>query len=95
MHIITVVMEAVSGREAMLEEALRKHSAASQTEDGCIRFDVARGNERANCFFLFEAYKDKAAFDAHTQSAHFANFREVSKDLVALRTIEHWTSVTD
>ena len=53
------------------EAILRELRDASRKEEGVITFDVARSQEKPNVFALWEAYKDRAALDAHVASEHF------------------------
>jgi quinol monooxygenase YgiN len=42
---------------------------------------VARsGGIDTNRIWLYEVYKDEAAFQAHTQAPHFIKFRDTTKD---------------
>ena len=48
-------------------------------EPGCLVFDVCVDPARDDFILLYEVYADRAAFDAHLQSAHFGDFdREVA-----------------
>ncbi|HLZ09446.1 MAG TPA: putative quinol monooxygenase [Chloroflexota bacterium] len=51
-------------------------------ETGCLRFDVIRDEADPSRIYLYEVYADKAAFEAHGQTAHIARFRETIKDMV-------------
>jgi (4S)-4-hydroxy-5-phosphonooxypentane-2,3-dione isomerase len=62
---------------------------ASVTEDaphsvrdkaGCLRFDVIQDANDTNRIWLYEVYKDEAAFQAHTQAPHFLKFRDTTRD---------------
>ncbi|MDP9104568.1 MAG: antibiotic biosynthesis monooxygenase [Candidatus Eremiobacteraeota bacterium] len=54
------------------EKFLRELAAASRSEDGCLGYEVVRGNEPdRGTFVLFEKYRNQAALDAHMQSEHF------------------------
>jgi quinol monooxygenase YgiN len=47
-------------------EALAEHGrAAVPTEPGTLRFDVIEQRNDAHCVFLYEAYADTDAFQAH------------------------------
>lgn len=63
----TFAPEDADKAEAMLRE-LRE---ASRKEEGVVSFEVARSKDKPNVFALWEAYRDKAAFDAHFASDHF------------------------
>lgn len=52
-------------REAFVN-AINEHAAKSVREEpGTIRFDVAVDTTNATNVYLYEAYEDRAAFDAH------------------------------
>lgn len=63
----TFAPEDANKAEAMLRE-LRD---ASREEEGVIAFEVARGQENANVFALWEEYRDRSALDAHIATEHF------------------------
>jgi quinol monooxygenase YgiN len=43
---------------------------------GCLRFDVLHDEEDENHFLFYEVYQDEAAYEAHTQTLHFARWVE-------------------
>ena len=45
-----------------------------QSEAGCHVFDVCIDPARTDFVLLYEAYRDRAAFDAHLRSSHFIGF---------------------
>jgi len=60
--------------------ALLKHYRdASRKEDGNLRFDVLQEVARPNRFAIVEAWRDKAALDAHAQNAGTQQFRDKLK----------------
>ncbi len=40
-------------------------------EPGCFRFDINQDLENQNRFYLYEVYRDAAAFEAHRETPHF------------------------
>jgi quinol monooxygenase YgiN len=54
-------------------------------EAGCLRFDVllSAGNE----IFLYEIYRDEAAFADHLASAHFKSFDAGTRDLIVSKQV--------
>lgn len=48
---------------------------ARQNEPGTIRFDVIADESDPNRLHYYEAYVDKAAFDAHAKGESIATFR--------------------
>jgi (4S)-4-hydroxy-5-phosphonooxypentane-2,3-dione isomerase len=53
------------------EAILRELRDASRKEEGVVAFEVARSREKPNVFALWEAYRDRAALDAHLATEHF------------------------
>lgn len=94
MHIITVNFEAKAGQEEQFLARVLEQAGDSLTrEDGCLQFDVCVTAEAPERFFLYEVYRDEAAFDAHLKSAHFKDFSAATKDWVAQKSVSVWTRV--
>lgn len=70
-----------------------EHSVAD--EPGCRQFDANIPEEAPNAVVLYEVYEDKAAFEAHLQTPHYAKFAEgvgrmgVTKTRVRLFSRQH------
>ena len=62
-------------KEDYLKAVLENAQGAVKDEPGCVRFDVIQDGGDANRIWVYEVYKDEAAFHAHTQSPHFAKTR--------------------
>ena len=60
---------------------LKDYRNASAKEDGNLRTDALQEIDRPNRFVVVEAWRDKAAFDAHGQNAGTAQFREKLKSI--------------
>jgi quinol monooxygenase YgiN len=58
---------------------------SERDEPGCLRFDVMRDRDDANRFYLYEVYRDEAAFEAHRQTPHFKHYFEKSQPWLAAR----------
>lgn len=61
--------------------------ASCRDEPGCRRFDVLEPDGEANRILLYEIYDDKAAFDAHLKTRHFAIFDAASSGMVTDKTV--------
>jgi quinol monooxygenase YgiN len=63
------------GRKAELMEFLRWDAEATRSEEpGTLRFDVWEAPDEPNAVYLYEAFADQAAFEAHEASASFKKF---------------------
>ena len=60
---------------------------SAKAEPGCRRFDVIEPEGEADAVFLYEIYRDRAAFDAHTKSEHYARFDAASGGLVLSKSV--------
>ena len=60
--------------------------ASCRDEPGCRRFDVVEPEADADRLLLYEIYSDRAAFEAHLRTPHFAAFDAESADLVATKS---------
>ena len=69
-----------------VEEFLRATEAnhvGTRGEEGNLRFDVCRATDDPTRFFLYEVYRDEAAFHEHHQSAHYLQWKETVADWMA------------
>lgn len=55
-------------------EAAIALTAASQSEEGCIAYDVFESATRGEIFMICETWADEAALEAHSASAHFLEY---------------------
>ena len=79
-------------REAFLESMLDDAIGSVRDEPGCLRFDVIQDSSDPNCIYLYEVYRDEAAFQSHTEAPHFVRWRETVQRLVrraARRDVRH------
>ncbi|MER9235278.1 antibiotic biosynthesis monooxygenase [Mesorhizobium sp. M0622] len=87
---ITVAFELVEGAFPEFHRLVSENAALSvELEPDCFRFDVLTREHAAEttCVFLYEIYKDRAAFDLHLASEHFRQFDQRSRDLVISKTV--------
>jgi autoinducer 2-degrading protein len=69
--------------------------ASVKDEPGCRRFDVLANPKDANRVLLYEIYDDRAAFDAHRKTPHFAAFDRDSAPLVADKAVTEYELVCE
>ena len=67
--------------------------ASCREEPGCRRFDVLEPAAEADRIVLYEIYDNRAAFDAHIKTRHFACFNEESASLVADKKVMEFSLV--
>ena len=81
MYIIHAPIQIKPGHaDEFIEAILLDAKASVKNEPGCVRFDVLRDEEDPNRIYLYEVYKDKAAFEYHTTTPHIKKWQETVKD---------------
>ena len=91
---ITVAFELLEGAFPEFHRLVAENAALSvKLEPDCLRFDVLTPTDAAGSthVFLYEIYKDRAAFDLHLASDHFRHFDQRSRDLVISKTVVAYT----
>jgi quinol monooxygenase YgiN len=58
-----------------------------ESEPGCRQFDVCTDPARPNDVFLYERYRDRAAFDEHLASEHFRAFDAAVRGMVTSKSV--------
>lgn len=69
-------------------------TASVRTEPGCSRFDVLEPPGESDRVLLYEIYDDRAAFDAHVKTPHFASFNTASAPYVRDKTVTEYALVS-
>ena len=81
MYVIIAPIQIKPGFKDQFIAAVTEDAQGSvRDEPGCLRFDVIQDAIDVNRIWLYEVYKDEAAFQAHTQAPHFLKFRDTIKD---------------
>jgi (4S)-4-hydroxy-5-phosphonooxypentane-2,3-dione isomerase len=80
------------GSKPVFRDLINENARAScRDEPGCRRFDVLESPSEADRIVLYEIYDDRAAFQAHMETGHFARFNEASAALVADKKVTELT----
>jgi autoinducer 2-degrading protein len=94
--VIVVDFKVKPGQMAEFRQLIDDNARASvRDEPGCSRFDVCASREDAERILLYEIYDDRAAFDAHLKTRHFAVFNEASAPLVADKIVAEYDLVCE
>ena len=81
MYVIIAPIQIKAGFKEQFIAAVTEDARSSvANEPGCLRFDVIQDANDANRIWLYEVYKDEAAFQAHLQSPHLRTFRDTTQD---------------
>ncbi len=91
MYVVTVTFTIdPAQRNAFLPLMLENARISRDDEPGCRHFDVCTDDAKPNTVFLYELYDDRAAFDAHLDSAHFKSFAAAVQPMLRGRVIDTW-----
>ena len=84
MHVLLVTIQIQpEHREAFIQSMLDDARGSVLNEPGCLRFDVLQDSQDPNKIYLYEAYRDEAAFQAHGQTPHLARWRKASEEVLS------------
>ena len=79
---------AKDGKANELQEAMYALIEPTRKEAGCIRYELNQSLDNPNIFTMIERFKDKDAFESHSNQPHLENFKENAiKDLVKSMSI--------
>lgn len=70
------------GNERRVTEMMRELTAQVRGEPGNLSFDVYTEEANPNRYFVFEVYKDDAAFEAHISADYGTRFNAELTDLI-------------
>jgi (4S)-4-hydroxy-5-phosphonooxypentane-2,3-dione isomerase len=87
-YVIVVDFRIKPGSKRAFRQLIDANALAScRHEPGCRRFDVLELPDEADRILLYEIYDDRAAFDAHVKSAHYASFNTASAPHVSEKKV--------
>jgi (4S)-4-hydroxy-5-phosphonooxypentane-2,3-dione isomerase len=87
-YVVTVEFFLHPGAMQQFMPLMIENAEKSRTlEPGCDRFDVLTTAGETDRVFLYEIYKDEAAFQAHLKTAHFLEFDAASRQHIKDRKI--------
>lgn len=90
MYVVCVTFEILPENYARFCSAVLTQAANSlHREAECHVFDVCVA-EDGHKVFLYEHYSDRAAFEAHLQSAHFLEFDALTRPWVQSKSVTTW-----
>lgn len=80
--IVTVGLKAKEGKEQQVIDALKEVMPMVKEEEGTLIYTLSK-NTADNSLLMYEAYTDKAAFEAHLSKPYIQNILELFNDLLA------------
>lgn len=78
MYAVFVTIDVLADHvEEFTEASFRDAQGSVRDEPGCFRFDILRDGEKSTRFYLYEVYRDEAAFEAHLETPHFKQWKSI------------------
>ena len=91
MYVIAVEFEIEPTRVELFRVAILTQARNSLAkEPACRQFDVCFDPERPERCFLYEKYDDRAAFEAHRQTPHFADYNATVTPWIKNKSVSAW-----
>ncbi len=84
-----------AGQRTAFRRLVDANARASAAEPGCRRFDVLEPEGEPDRILLYEIYADRAALDAHLETAHYVAFDEASAALCDRKSVRTCTLVCE
>lgn len=95
-YVIIVDFQLKPGSLPAFRALIDENATASYAkEPGCRRFDVIEPASEKDRVVLYEIYDDRAAFEAHIRTEHFASFDAASKSHVVEKTVNQYNLVCE
>jgi quinol monooxygenase YgiN len=87
-YVVLVEFRLRSGSRRDFRPLVDENARTSAHEEaGCRRFDVIEPAGDPDSILLYEIYDDRAAFDAHVASRHYARFDTASAGYVVGKSV--------
>jgi autoinducer 2-degrading protein len=83
MFVVCVTAFTQENRAEDFIRATLENARGTRGEPGNVRFDVLRGTDDPNRFFLYEVYRSEEDFKRHQQTDHYLRWRETVADWMA------------
>src|SRR3954451_22846443 len=77
--------------DAFIAHSLDDARDSVANEPGCRQFDVHVPADGSPTVVLYEVYDDRAAFEAHLKTPHFAKWRDASQGWITEQRVAYLT----
>lgn len=96
MHVVVVFLETRRDHVASMRSALIRHARnCLEKEPGCRRYEIGEDPVDTASFLIYQVYDDVAAYTAHTELPHVAEFRIKVERWIAARRVLTYDLIND
>ena len=90
---LVVILRARQGQQPLLEAELRALVGPTRREEGCLTYDLHRGDDAPDAYLLHEVWASREHHRLHTQTPHFIRWNARKDALLASREVTFWKQV--
>ncbi len=91
MFVVTVNFQIKPDNIVAFRSSMKSQAENSlNLESDCLRFDICYDPTDDSKCFLYEIYKNEAAFKAHLESNHFKQFDQTVAPWIESKTVNTW-----
>ena len=76
MYVVCIHVRVKPENQQNFIDATLENARNTVQEPGNLRFDVSQQVDDANCFVLYEVYRDATGMEAHKKTPHYARWRD-------------------
>lgn len=92
---LTIVAQitAVSGKEALVREELKKLIDITRAEEGCLQYDLHEDNAAPGHFVFYENWQNRALWRQHMEAPHLAAYGKATEGAVSNFVLNEMTKI--
>ena len=83
MFSLIVIFKVHPGKKSDFQSAISPVIQATRSEEGNIEYRLSVDENDENTFFLYEIYKDRSAYEFHTQQSYLTSLRESLREILS------------
>ena len=90
---IVASINALPGKESLVEAELRKLIPITLAEAGCLQYDLHRDNETPCHFMFFEQWESRDLWQAHMGAPHLKAYVEATEGMIGEFTVHEMSKL--
>lgn len=92
--VIVARIEAYTGQESLVRNALSKLIEPTLKESGCIQYDLHQDNNNPALFMFYEIWENRELWQNHLNSPHILANRPATEGAIASITVSEMTRLS-
>ena len=91
--VIVASIEANTGKESQVRNALSKLIAPTLKEAGCIQYDLHQDNDNPALFMFYEIWENRELWQDHLKSPHILANKTATEGAIASITVSEMSKL--